>query len=46
MVQPRRGELFPGSVTIATLVPGDQLRLARTIRNIELFETLRIHTVM
>jgi hypothetical protein len=46
MVQPRRGELFQGPVPVASLEPGDQLRLAGTIGNIELFETSRIHTVM
>jgi gluconate 2-dehydrogenase gamma chain len=45
-VQSRREELFPGSTSIASLKPGDQLRLAQAIENTEFFETLRVHTVM
>jgi gluconate 2-dehydrogenase gamma chain len=46
MVQSRREELFPGSTSIASLKPADQLRLAKAIENTEFFETLRVHTVM
>jgi gluconate 2-dehydrogenase gamma chain len=46
MVQGRRQELFPGSMSIAGLKPGDQLRLAEAIENTGFFETLRVHTVM
>ncbi len=46
MVQARRQELFPGSTSIASLKPGDQLRLAHAIENTEFFETVRVHTVM
>src|SRR5579859_2209646 len=45
-VQARREELFPGSTSIASLKPGDQLRLAEAIEKTEFFETLRVHTVM
>ncbi len=45
-VQARRQELFPGSTSIASLKPGDQLRLAEAIETTEFFETLRVHTVM
>jgi len=46
IVQARREKLFPGSTSIASLKPGDQLRLAEAIENTEFFETLRVHTVM
>jgi gluconate 2-dehydrogenase gamma chain len=46
MLQARREELFPGSMSIVSLKPGDQLRLAQAIENTEFFETLRVHTVM
>jgi len=45
-VQARRQELFPGSTSIASLKPGDQLRLAEAIENTGFFETLRVHTVV
>jgi gluconate 2-dehydrogenase gamma chain len=45
-VQARRQELFPGSTTIASLKPGDQIRLVQSIENTAFFETLRVHTVM
>jgi gluconate 2-dehydrogenase gamma chain len=45
-LQARREELFPGSTSIGSLKPGDQLRLAEAIENTEFFETLRVHTVM
>ncbi len=44
--QTRREEMFPGSTSIASLKPGDQLRLAQAIEKTEFFETLRVHTVM
>jgi gluconate 2-dehydrogenase gamma chain len=44
--QSRREELFPGSTSIASLKPGDQLRLAAAIEKTEFFERLRVHTVM
>jgi gluconate 2-dehydrogenase gamma chain len=46
MVQARREELFPGSTSIASLKPADQLRLTHAIENTEFFETLGVHTVM
>ena len=46
MAQTRRKELFPGSTSIGSLKPGDQLRLAAAIEHTEFFETLRVHTVM
>ena len=45
-VQARRAELFPGSTSIGSLKPSDQLHLAQAIENTEFFETLRVHTVM
>jgi gluconate 2-dehydrogenase gamma chain len=45
-VEAHREELFPGSTSIASLNPDDQLRLAEAIENTEFFETLRVHTVM
>ena len=45
-VEARREELFPGSMSIGSLKPGDQLRLAQAIENTEFFEMLRVHTVM
>jgi len=46
IAQARREELFPGSLSIASLKPDDQLRLAGAIEHSEFFETLRVHTVM
>src|SRR6266481_4723008 len=46
IVQARREEMFPGSMSIASLTPGDRLRLAEAIENTVFFETLRVHTVM
>src|SRR5262249_9569376 len=45
-VQTRREQMFPGSTSIASLKPGDQLRLAEAIENTDFFEILRVHTVM
>ncbi len=46
MAQARRKEMFPGSMSIASLKLGDQVRLAEAIENTGFFETLRVHTVM
>jgi hypothetical protein len=45
MAQARRQELFPGSASIASLKPGDQVQLAEAIQNTEFFEMLRLHTL-
>jgi hypothetical protein len=45
-VKARREELFPGSTSIASLKPGERIRLAEAIEKTEFFETLRVHTVM
>jgi gluconate 2-dehydrogenase gamma chain len=46
MAQARRKELFPGSISIASLRPEDQLRLAGAIEHTAFFDMLRIHTVI
>lgn len=46
MVQARRRELFPNYPNTAALKPDEQLRLAQSIEKTDLFETLRVHTIM
>jgi gluconate 2-dehydrogenase gamma chain len=46
MVQGRRRELFPGSTSIASLKPDEQLQVAKAIEKTDFFETLRVHTIM
>jgi gluconate 2-dehydrogenase gamma chain len=45
-VQEKRRELFPGSQSIATLNPEQQISLLSAIEKTQFFETLRTHTVM
>jgi gluconate 2-dehydrogenase gamma chain len=45
-VQKERGKLFPGSVSIAALTPGQQMELMRAIETTEFFDLLRTHTVL
>lgn len=42
----KRAEMFPGSVSLATLPLADQLRVVQAIENTEFFETVRLHTIL
>ena len=45
-LETRRTALFPGSPSIATLQPAQQIRLLQTIEKTDFFELLRTHTAL
>jgi|SRR5215471_3798343 len=44
--QAKRAELFPGSTSIAALLPEEQVRLLQAIETTEFFELIRTHSIL
>lgn len=44
--QQKRGELFPGSTSIASLRPDQQIFLLRAIETTAFFQQVRLHTIL